>query len=86
MTELVTWLALLGVAAILGATLLYIREWGPGLVVRRIHCPEKQAEARVTFLQKEGDFGSMKVEDVVDRKSTRLNSSHIQKSRMPSSA
>ena len=66
MASLVTWLALLGVAAILGATLLYIREWGPGLVVRRIRCPVKEVEAKVTFLQKEGDFGSMKVEDVVE--------------------
>ena len=38
------------------------------------------AEYLVSFLPK------VKVEIVVDRKSTRLNSSHIQKSRMPSSA
>ena len=31
-------------------------------------------------------FGRAAPEDLVDRKSTRLNSSHIQKSRMPSSA
>ena len=38
------------------------------------------AEYVVDFLPK------VKIEVVVDRKSTRLNSSHIQKSRMPSSA
>ena len=31
-------------------------------------------------------FQQKKVEHILDRKSTRLNSSHIQKSRMPSSA
>ena len=33
-----------------------------------------------------GEFGTMPIEIPRDRKSTRLNSSHIQKSRMPSSA
>ena len=32
------------------------------------------------------DYGAMREEFLQDRKSTRLNSSHIQKSRMPSSA
>ena len=31
-------------------------------------------------------LGALNAGDIVDRKSTRLNSSHIQKSRMPSSA
>ena len=34
----------------------------------------------------EGEPGTCKDRDIIDRKSTRLNSSHIQKSRMPSSA
>ena len=33
-----------------------------------------------------GGFGLCGIAEVLDRKSTRLNSSHIQKSRMPSSA
>ena len=33
-----------------------------------------------------GELTSAELLDVLDRKSTRLNSSHIQKSRMPSSA
>ena len=32
------------------------------------------------------DFGLLAYDPALDRKSTRLNSSHIQKSRMPSSA
>ena len=37
-------------------------------------------------IQKPGTFHKITVQDIPDRKSTRLNSSHIQKSRMPSSA
>ena len=45
----------------------------------------------VAFVRRFGPLGigwgmTMPVENPVDRKSTRLNSSHIQKSRMPSSA
>ena len=38
------------------------------------------------ILGKDGALAGMKTGAVLDRKSTRLNSSHIQKSRMPSSA
>ena len=49
----------------------------------------KKSELAVTFLDRYGnEIGSrgIKHNDSIDRKSTRLNSSHIQKSRMPSSA
>ena len=65
-TTLVTWIALLGVATILGAALLYIRQWGPGIITRRVRCPEKHVDAKVTFVQAEGDFGSLLVTDVTD--------------------
>ncbi|OFW14427.1 MAG: hypothetical protein A3H27_00415 [Acidobacteria bacterium RIFCSPLOWO2_02_FULL_59_13] len=41
-----------------------IRRWGPGTLRRSVLCPEKQIPARVTFLRREGSFGSLKVVDV----------------------
>ena len=64
-TTLIVWLALVAVAVILATALLYIRQWGPGVVTRHVRCPEKHKDARVTFVQKEGDFGSLIVADVL---------------------
>ena len=52
--------------------------WSLPSQVRKAHSVDE--------LLKGGDFVSLHVPLVEDRKSTRLNSSHIQKSRMPSSA
>jgi len=49
-----------------------------------LHDPELIPIARRLGLQDRSDWERIHVE--IDRKSTRLNSSHIQKSRMPSSA
>ncbi|MBI4444216.1 MAG: hypothetical protein HY649_12700 [Acidobacteria bacterium] len=43
-----------------------IRRWGPGTLRRSVLCPEKQLPARVTFLRREGSFGSLKVVDVTE--------------------
>ena len=48
-----------------------------GMGVKKFHAKD--------LVQSKGDFKGWKVREK-DRKSTRLNSSHIQKSRMPSSA
>ena len=49
----------------------------------------KRLASTMAEMQELYDAGMKRLEDImvyVDRKSTRLNSSHIQKSRMPSSA
>ena len=48
------------------------------------HLPD--ADAENPFRHVEMQFDRMYYRNLIDRKSTRLNSSHIQKSRMPSSA
>ena len=48
--------------------------------------PDDMLAGIIAKVVAESGFAADKIEDVVDRKSTRLNSSHIQKSRMPSSA
>jgi hypothetical protein len=65
METLIALAAFAAVGCIMAATFLYIRQWGPGIVTRRIRCPEKKERADVTFVQKEGDFGSLNVVDVI---------------------
>ena len=52
----------------------------------RVGLPELALRERVNALAQAGLAARDLEQDAVDRKSTRLNSSHIQKSRMPSSA
>ena len=54
----------------------------PDVVAHHIFYNKDSSKAYITALGK----GELRVIDMRDRKSTRLNSSHIQKSRMPSSA
>ena len=65
MASLMVWMILLLVAAIMIATMYYIRKWGPGNVTRHIFCPERKVGADVTFVQEEGDFGHLRIVDVV---------------------
>ena len=53
-------------------------------IARRQHLPVRYLEQILLSLKRAGFLESKR--GVRDRKSTRLNSSHIQKSRMPSSA
>ena len=55
------------------------------LIARAKALAPKLAE-RALAADREGRVSDETVADIEDRKSTRLNSSHIQKSRMPSSA
>ena len=62
---------------------------GPGdaIVLPRIsHKVDYEAELAFVIGKRGKDIARAKAYDHIDRKSTRLNSSHIQKSRMPSSA
>ena len=43
-------------------------------------------QAALNYMDKDPETNIPKVMSIVDRKSTRLNSSHIEESRMPSSA
>lgn len=65
MMTLAMYLALVGVIAILAAALLIMRKWGPGIATRSVQCPERKVRAEVKFLRQEGEFGSLKVSDVV---------------------
>ena len=47
---------------------------------------KKSEIKKIRFLRQEGTGEGSVIANTIDRKSTRLNSSHIQKSRMPSSA
>ncbi len=41
-----------------------IWKWGPGVRKRRVRCPEKQASATVFAVQRESEFGCLRVIDV----------------------
>lgn len=56
------------VAAVLSAWAVVgfaIRRWGPGRARRSVRCPTTSLRARVVVDQGEGDFGSLRVSDVV---------------------
>ena len=57
-----------------------------GVVVSLFLLPYSQAQGRVEVVRVGGGQFYWSISPKSDRKSTRLNSSHIQKSRMPSSA
>ena len=68
-----------------GTRVLEIRNWlreqqGTEITAAGLHLYKKNHEAEIASRRK------LYLSDMEDRKSTRLNSSHIQKSRMPSSA
>ena len=71
------------IGAILGTCiLLLVTSFGASA----IFSPVKLAKPGFEIAVKEESHGGAKEAAAPDRKSTRLNSSHIQKSRMPSSA
>ena len=51
--------------AIVVAGLSIIYRWGPGVVRRRVRCPEKNVAARVDVLRKEGTWGTLVESDVL---------------------
>ena len=57
-------IALGAVALLVAAGVLYIWNWGPGTVTRHVTCPERHISARVTFIQREGQFAHLEVADV----------------------
>ena len=64
-----------------------IKGWGPALCEKRPDITMDMVHDFLTSMYtNRADFVFTVSRDFVDRKSTRLNSSHIQKSRMPSSA
>ena len=76
------WAGWLGVVILTGGLFVFWRahvdldvNWSPSLEIREQH-----------ELITRGIYGAIRHPMYADRKSTRLNSSHIQKSRMPSSA
>jgi hypothetical protein len=42
-----------------------LRRWGPGRATRSVRCPEKGVRAKLRVEQREGDFGSLRVTDVL---------------------
>jgi hypothetical protein len=61
---LIAWSALIGVVLLMAAGIIYIYQQGPGVIVRDVRCPEKGADARVTFVQKERGFARIAFTDV----------------------
>ena len=59
------WLAVAGVVSAWVVTFFSIRRWGPGHVRRQVNCPCKGLRANVVVEQREGEFGSLRVADVV---------------------
>lgn len=57
-------LAVIAVGSAWVVLFLTIRRWGPGRGKRRVVCPESKTRAKVTVIQGEGDFGSLRVVDV----------------------
>lgn len=41
-----------------------IYRWGPGVVRRSVHCPEKKVKARIEVLRREGSFCTLLDADV----------------------
>ena len=62
--ENIVGLAIMGVLIAWVLAVAAIWHWGPGLWRRAILCPEKKAPASVSFVRKEGAFGSLQVADV----------------------
>lgn len=52
-------------AAVVVAGLYLIHRYGPGVVRRRVRCPEKKTQAQVAVLRKEGSFGALVEADVI---------------------
>jgi hypothetical protein len=63
---LVAWSALIAVAILMAAAIIYIYQQGPGITTRDVRCPEKGLDARVTFVQKEEGFARLVVSDVTE--------------------
>ena len=80
------WYAVLAVAVVLGLWLVFTRSGRLALAAARIgiaSLPQRWGASSVIIV---GIAGVVGVLVAIDRKSTRLNSSHPSKSRMPSSA
>lgn len=58
-------LAIVGVLSAWGVVLVAIRRWGPGRAKRWVRCPRRGKRARVSVEQVEGDFGSLRVMDIL---------------------
>ena len=56
--------AVLGVLSAWGIVLFSIWRWGPGRAKHSVLCPEKQLRAKLVVEQREGDFGSLRANDV----------------------
>ena len=63
---IVAWSALIAVAVLMVAAIIYIYQQGPGIVTRSVRCPEKGVDASVTFVQKERGFARLIVTDVTN--------------------
>jgi hypothetical protein len=61
---LFAWSALIGVALLMAAGIIYIYQQGPGIITRSVRCPEKGGDAQVTFIQKERGFARLVIVDV----------------------
>ena len=59
------WLAVVVALAILTAGGYLIHRWGPGIVRRSLRCPEKNVQAEIEVLRKEGSFGAILNDDVL---------------------
>ncbi len=58
------WSALIGVAILMAAGIVYIYQQGPGIITRSVRCPEKGVNAQVTFVQKERGFARLAIIDI----------------------
>ena len=59
------WFALVVAAAIVLVGGYVIRRLGPGVVRRFTHCPEKNVQAEIEILCKEGTWGTLLSADVI---------------------
>jgi len=58
----------LAVAAVVAAWVVFflvVRRWGPGRAHRWVSCPTHKLSAKLCVEQREGDFGRLRVTDVV---------------------
>jgi hypothetical protein len=59
------WFAVVVAVAVVAFALYMTNLFGPRVVRRRVHCPEKDLPADITIEQKEGSFAALEKPDVV---------------------